>query len=86
MKDGNVYFFHGTFENGGYKGVRKHTSFLETCWCMVYGMAYVYGRAIFNGLDWFGQKLVDLIDHSDFFAGAVWTLAIMSMWEMLAKK
>ena len=53
---------------------------------MVYGMAYVYGRAIFNGLDWFGQKMVDLIDHSDFFAGAVWTLAIMSMWEMLAKK
>lgn len=75
MKDGKVY-----------KGVRNPTSFSKKCWCMVYGMAYVYGRAIFNGLDWFGQKLVDLIDHSDFFAGAVWTLAIMSMWEMLAKK
>ena len=62
MKDGKVY-----------KGVRKPTSFSETCWCMVYGMAYVYINAILNGLDWFGQKLVDLIDHSDFFAGAVWT-------------
>ena len=77
---------NGMIENGNYKSVRKPTGTVEKCWCMVYGMAYVYGRAIFNGLDWFGQKLVDLIDHSDFFAGAVWTLAIMSMWEMLAKK
>lgn len=77
---------NGMIENGNYKSVRKPTGTAETCWCMVYGMAYVYINAILNGLDWFGQKLVDLIDHSDFFAGAVWTLAIMSMWEMLAKK
>lgn len=69
-----------------YIGVRKHTGIAEKCWCMVYGIGFLYGRAILKALDWFGQKLVDLIDHSDFFAGAVWTFAIMTIWEMLAKK
>ena len=75
MKDSNVY-----------KGGRKPTSFSEKCWCMVYGMAYVYGREILKGVYGFVQKLFDLIDNSDFFAGAVWTFALMTMWEMLTKK
>ena len=77
---------NGMIENGNYKSVRKPTGTAEKCWCMVYGMAYVYGREILKGLDWFGQKLVDLVDNSDFFAGAVWTFALMTMWEMLTKK
>ena len=80
MKDGNVYFFHGTFEDGVYKGVRRHTSVAEKCWCMVYAMVCVYGEEILKGLDWLGQKLVDLCDHSDFFAGMVWTYAVCSGW------
>ena len=77
---------NGTMEDGVYKGVRRHTSVVEKCWCMVYAMGWVYGGEIFKGMDWLGQKLVDLIDHSDFFAGMVWTYTIMTVWELLAKK
>lgn len=77
---------NGTFENGKYKGTRRHTGVIEKCWCMVYGMAWLYGREILKGLDWFGRKLVDLIDHSDFFAGAVWTYTILTAWELLTKR
>ena len=86
MKDGNVYFFQGTFEDGVYKGVRKQTGVAEKCWCMAYAMAAVYGKGIVKGLDWLGQKLVDLIDHSDFFAGMVWTYTVMTVWELLTKQ
>ena len=77
---------NGTMENGVYKGTRRKTGIAEKCWCMVYAMAWVYGRGILKGMDWLGQKLVDLIDHSDFFAGMVWTYTIMTIWELLAKK
>ena len=52
---------------------------------MIYAMCFVYGKVIFDGLDWFGKKLVDLIDHSDFFAGCVTTAAVISIWELLTK-
>lgn len=45
----------------------------------------VYSKALFDLLDWFGAKLVDLVDHSDFFAGVVWTFAIMTIWELITK-
>ena len=77
---------NGMIENGTYKGIRRHTGIAEKIWCMVYAMAWVYGREILKGLDWLGAKLVDLIDHSDFFAGAVWTYTLMTAWELLAKK
>lgn len=77
---------NGTIKNGTYKSVRKPTGIAEKCWCMLYGMAWVYGREVFKGLDWLGQKLVDLCDHSDFFAGAVWTYTILTAWELLTKK
>ena len=77
---------NGTMEGGVYKGVRRHTGMAEKSWCMVYAMVRVYGGEILKGLDWFGQKLVVLIDHSDFFAGAVWTYTIMTAWELLTKK
>ena len=32
------------------------------------------------------NKLVDLIDHSDFFAGMVWTYTVMTVWELLTKQ
>lgn len=83
--DCTVHFFHGSFENGTYKGKRTRTSLFESVYCMVYGMAYVYSKAVLNGLDWFGKKLVDLIDHSDFFAGCVTTAAVISIWELLAR-
>jgi len=61
-------------------------SIAHSVYCMAYGMAYVYGKARWNALDWFGRKLADLCDHSDFFAGVVWTLAVMTAWEVLTKK
>lgn len=60
-------------------------SMFHTAYCMAYGMAWAYGKVIGGALDWFGKKLVHLIDHSDFFAGCVVTAAVMSLWELLTK-
>jgi len=60
-------------------------SILHSMYCMICAMCFVYGKVIFNGLDWFGKKLVDLIDHSDFFAGCVATAAVISIWELLTR-
>ncbi len=60
-------------------------SIFHTAYCMAYGMAWAYGKVIGNALDWFGRKLVHLIDHSDFFAGCVVTAAVISLWELLTK-
>ena len=54
-------------------------------YCMAYGMAWAYGKVIGGALDWFGRKLVHLIDHNDFFAGCVVTAAVISLWELLTK-
>ena len=83
--DGSIERYYGTIENGKYMGKRTHTSLLESVYCVAYGMAYEYGKAVFNTLDWIGKKLVYLIDHSDFFAGVVWTLAVMTAWEVLTR-
>lgn len=83
--DGSIERYYGTIENGKYMGKRTHTSLLESVYCIAYGMAYEYGKAVFNTLDWIGKKLVYLIDHSDFFAGVVWTLAVMTAWEVLTR-
>ena len=58
---------------------------LVNVYAFLMGCIMVYGKAIWNGLDWFGRKLVHLIDHSDFFAGVVWTYAIMTAWEFLTR-
>ena len=84
--DGSIERYYGTIENGKYKGIRTNTSLLESVYCMAYGMAYVYGKAVWHLLDWVGRKLADLCDHSDFFAGVIWTLAVMTAWEVLTKK
>ena len=60
-------------------------SIFHTAYCMAYGMAWAYGKVIGDALDWFGKKLVHLIDHSDFFAGCVVTAAVISLWELLTK-
>lgn len=65
---------------------RTKTNALEKAWCLLYGMCLVYGKAALNALDWMGAKLVDLIDHNDFFAGSVWTLAAVLILEILTKK
>jgi hypothetical protein len=83
--DGSTERYYGTIENGKYKGIRTRTSLLESIYCVAYGMAYEYSKAVFNTLDWIGKKLVYLIDHSDFFAGVVWTLAVMTAWEVLTR-
>ena len=46
------------------------------------GCLMVYGKVVLDAL---GRKLVDLIDHSDFFAGVVWTYAILTAWDLLTK-
>ena len=60
-------------------------SIFHTVYCMAYGMAWAYGKVIGDALDWFGKKLVHLIDHSDFFAGCVVPAAVISLWELLTK-
>lgn len=74
--DGSMERYYGTIENGKYKGKRTHTSLLESVYCMAYGMAYVYGKCVWNAIDRFGEKLEYLIDNSNFFAGVVWGLAM----------
>ena len=68
-----------------YRRNRHGTGVFVTVWAFLYACAYVYGKAIFNALDWFGKKLVELIDHSDFFAGCVATAAAISIWELLTR-
>lgn len=58
---------------------------LVNVYAFVMGCLMVYGRVVMDGLDWFGKKLVDLIDNSDFFAGVVWTYAILTAWDLLTK-
>lgn len=60
-------------------------SIFHNAYCMAYGMAWAYGKVIGDALDWFGKKLVHLIDHSNFFAGCVVTAAVISLWELLTK-
>lgn len=60
-------------------------SVLHSMYSMIYACAYVYGKVIFDSLDWFGKKLVDLIDHSDFFVGCVTTAAVISVLELLTR-
>lgn len=60
-------------------------SIFHNAYCMTYGIAWVCGREAVKALDWFGRKLVHLIDHSDFFAGVVVTYAVMTAWELLTK-
>lgn len=74
--DGSMERYYGTIENGKYKGKRTHTSLLESVYCVAYGMAYVYGKCVWNAIDRFGEKLEYLIDNSNFFAGVVWGLAM----------
>lgn len=58
---------------------------LVNVYAFVVGCVMVYGKLVLDGLDWFGRKLVDLIDNSDFFAGCVTTAAVISVWELLTK-
>lgn len=68
-----------------YHHKRHESSIVVTVWAFLYACSYVYGKVIFDGLDWFGKKLVSLIDHSDFFAGVVWTYAVLTAWELLTR-
>ena len=46
-------------------------SLVHNAYAFLWACGYVYGKEVVKELDWFGRKLVGLIDHSDFFAGAV---------------
>ena len=58
---------------------------LVNVYAFVMGCLMVYGKVVMDGLDALGKKLVDLIDNSDFFAGVVWTYAILTAWDLLTK-
>lgn len=58
---------------------------LVNVYAFLMGCLMVYGKVVLDGLDALGKKLVDLIDHSDFFAGVVWTYAILTAWDLLTK-
>ena len=68
-----------------YRHKRHGEGVLINAWALLWACGYVYGKAIFNGLDWMGKKLVHLIDHSDFFAGCIWTYAVMTAWELITR-
>lgn len=57
--------------------------FALSVYCVLCGMVIVYGNAVIKSFDWLGKKLVDLIDNSDFFAGAVWAYVVLTAWELL---
>ena len=58
---------------------------IVNAYCMIYAICYLLGRWILRQLDSFGAYMAWLCDHSDFFAGAIWTFVIMSAWQMLTK-
>ena len=58
---------------------------LVNVYAFAMGCLMVYGKVVLDGLDALGKKLVDLIDNSDFFAGVVWTYAVLTAWELLTK-
>lgn len=58
---------------------------LVNVYAFMMGCLMVYGKVVLDGLDALGKKLVDLIDNSDFFAGVVWTYAILTAWDLLTK-
>lgn len=68
-----------------YHRKRHGTGVAITAWAFLYACTYVYGKCVIKGLDWFGEKLVHLIDHSDFFAGCVWTYVVMTAWELITR-
>ena len=58
---------------------------LVELYAYVFAIMYLVGSKVFNVLDWIGNKLVYLIDNSDFFAGCVWTYVVLSAWELLTR-
>ena len=54
-------------------------------YAFIYAVLFTVGEQVFKVLDFFGKKLVDLIDHSEFFAGVVWTYTVMTAWELLTR-
>ena len=77
-------------QNGKDAGVRCGGNFgmkktLVNVYAFLWACGYVYGKQIFRFFDWFGRKLVDLIDHSDFFAGVIWTYVVMTAWDLLTR-
>lgn len=62
----------------------EHSAF-HNVYAFLWACGYVYGKEVLKGLDWFGNKLVHLIDHSDFFAGCIWTYVVLTMWELITR-
>lgn len=58
---------------------------ITECYALLFAVFFVYGGYLLRALDWLGEKLVYLIDHSDFFAGVVLTFAAMAFWELLTR-
>ncbi len=58
---------------------------LVNTYCMVYAIAFLSIRWAWRKLDNFGEWLVYLIDHSDFFAGAVVGILIGEVLTFLGK-
>lgn len=57
---------------------------LVNVYAFIMGCLMVYGKVALDCLDWLGKKLVGLLDN-DFFAGAVWTYAILTAWDLITK-
>ena len=62
----------------------KHSLF-HNAYTFLWACGYVYGREVLKGMDWLGNRLIYLIDNSSFFAGVVWTYAVMTAWELLTR-
>ena len=64
---------------------KTNRNLLVEIYAFVYAVMYLVGGQVFRALDWMGNKMVYLIDHSDFFAGCVATAAVMTIWEMITR-
>ncbi len=58
---------------------------LVNAYCMVYAITFLSLRWIWRMMDKLGERLVYLIDHSDFFAGTIVGVLIGEVLSFLAK-
>ncbi len=58
---------------------------LVNVYCMVYAVVFLLLRWAWRMMDKMGERLVYLIDHSDFFAGCIVGVLIGEVLSFLAK-
>ncbi len=58
---------------------------LVNVYCMVYAITFLTVRWVWHMMDKLGERLVYLIDHSDFFAGCIFGILIGEILTFLGR-